>query len=203
MMATFPPLSESVRQGLETLNNHFIPDYERLKVLGDGLRVTNLRIGATIGSFDLLHTGHARYLMAAKAACDILFVGVDSDAVIRASNKGEDRPIVPQVERIEMLLHTGYPDYVTLIDDMDAHLHWTYGLLEVVRPQVFVTSIGSYSAKQLEDIRALVPEVLELERQAETSTSEKVRQIVMSKDRSIIGQLEQMITDIKSGAKGW
>lgn len=52
----------------------------------------NLRIGYTSGVFDLFHEGHANYLDKCSEFCDILIVGVDSDAIVKI-NKGIDRPI--------------------------------------------------------------------------------------------------------------
>ena len=51
-----------------------------------------LRIGFTNGCFDLLHRGHIRLLAEARAACDRLVVGLNSDASTERL-KGESRPI--------------------------------------------------------------------------------------------------------------
>ena len=48
-----------------------------------------LRIGFTNGCFDLLHRGHIRLLAEARAACDRLVVGLNSDAsTTRLKGKG-------------------------------------------------------------------------------------------------------------------
>ena len=44
-----------------------------------------LRIGFTNGCFDLLHPGHVKLLTQARAACDRLVVGLNSDASVRAA----------------------------------------------------------------------------------------------------------------------
>lgn len=187
------------RDSLQSLRNHIILDYGDLRKLVDGLRVTNLRIGATIGSFDVLHPGHARYLMAAKSHCDMLIVGADSDLTIKIYKKDDSRPVVPQDERLEMLLHTGYPDFVTLVDDVDKDGKWQYRLLEEVRPDVFVTSIGSYSDDQLAEIGERCADVIQLPRQAETSTSEKVRQMMMVQGKSLATQLRVLVDKLEAG----
>src|SRR3954454_18423297 len=81
-------------------------------------RVANLRglgqrIVLTSGSFDLIHLGHVKYLAKAKELGDVLVVGVDSDRKIR-EGKGEDRPLVPERERLEMLAHQRPVDLIFL-----------------------------------------------------------------------------------------
>jgi D-beta-D-heptose 7-phosphate kinase/D-beta-D-heptose 1-phosphate adenosyltransferase len=78
------------------------------------------RSGRTIvftnGVFDLLHPGHIRYLRAARAAGDVLVVGVNSDRSVRG-NKGPDRPVIPEVERAEVLAALECVDAVAIFDD--------------------------------------------------------------------------------------
>lgn len=68
------------------------------------------------GLFDLLHVGHVRYLEAAAREADVLVVGVNSDASARAL-KGEGRPIVPAVERAEIVAALGCVDHVVVFDE--------------------------------------------------------------------------------------
>jgi D-glycero-beta-D-manno-heptose 1-phosphate adenylyltransferase len=70
----------------------------------------------TNGCFDLLHTGHIRSFRDAKALGDILIVGINSDASVRAL-KGDSRPIVNQADRAEMLAALEMVDYVTIFDE--------------------------------------------------------------------------------------
>lgn len=59
-------------------------------------------IGMTSGCFDLIHTGHIRYLERCKGLCDRLIVGVDSNLLV-SSTKGPKRPIIDEKERLEMI----------------------------------------------------------------------------------------------------
>ncbi|HMB82331.1 MAG TPA: adenylyltransferase/cytidyltransferase family protein, partial [Vicinamibacterales bacterium] len=66
------------------------------------LRAAGRTIVFTNGVFDLLHVGHLRYLQHASGLGDALIVGVNSDRSVRA-NKGEGRPVMPELERAEIL----------------------------------------------------------------------------------------------------
>ena len=70
----------------------------------------------TNGCFDLLHVGHIRSFRDAKALGDILIVGLNSDAGVRAI-KGESRPVVTQAERAELIAALEMVDYVTIFDE--------------------------------------------------------------------------------------
>lgn len=81
-------------------------------------RVAELRRqGRTIafanGHFDLLHVGHLRYLRGAREQADALVVGLNDDRSV-ASLKGEGRPVVPAVERAELLAALEPVDFVVV-----------------------------------------------------------------------------------------
>jgi D-beta-D-heptose 7-phosphate kinase/D-beta-D-heptose 1-phosphate adenosyltransferase len=162
-----------------------VPDYETLVKATDGLRAVNYRIVLTIGSWDLLHIGHVRYLMKAKEYGDILVVGVDTDRGIKLY-KGELRPVVPQDERSEMLSYQSCVDFVTLIDDIDERGAWQYELLRRIHPDVFVAVEDSYPEQQLQEIRPHCGELVILPRQAENTSTTRMIQGTIKK------QLDQM-----------
>jgi D-beta-D-heptose 7-phosphate kinase/D-beta-D-heptose 1-phosphate adenosyltransferase len=72
----------------------------------------------TNGCFDLVHAGHVRSLRDARALGDILVVGINSDASVRAI-KGSGRPIIGQDDRAEVLAALEPVDYVTIFDETD------------------------------------------------------------------------------------
>jgi rfaE bifunctional protein nucleotidyltransferase chain/domain len=74
------------------------------------------RVVFTNGCFDLLHPGHVRCLAEARAMGDLLVVAVNSDRSVR-SNKGPERPLVPQQDRAEVLAALSSVDYVTIFDE--------------------------------------------------------------------------------------
>ncbi len=91
-----------------------------------------LRIGFTNGCFDLLHRGHVKLLAEARAACDRLVVGLNSDAST-ARLKGPSRPINPAEGRAEVLAALEAVDLVVVFED-DTPLE----LIRRVRPAVLV-----------------------------------------------------------------
>lgn len=161
---------------IKKLTNKIVLDYDKLARVTEALRELDRKIVLTIGSWDLLHIGHVRYLIKAKSYGDILVVGVDSDRGIKLY-KGPLRPIVQQDERIEMVSYQTCVDYVTNIDDVDEKGAWQYELIRQVRPDVFIAVEDSYSEQQRKDIEQFCGELIVLPRQAEnTSTSRMIQE---------------------------
>ena len=156
-------------------DQRLIGTLDELAVFVENLKGIGLRIVLTSGSFDLIHLGHVKYLAKAKELGDVLVVGVDSDEKIR-KRKGEDRPMVPECERLEMLAHQRPVDLLFL--KADDHERW--GLIKAVRPDVLVlTADHSYTARDEEELAELCGELATIERQAAVTTSERIRQLYM------------------------
>jgi D-beta-D-heptose 7-phosphate kinase/D-beta-D-heptose 1-phosphate adenosyltransferase len=79
-------------------------------------RRQGLRIGFTNGCFDILHRGHIKLLTQARAACDRLIVGLNSDASVRRL-KGEGRPVQEVHARAEVLAALEAVDLVVVFDE--------------------------------------------------------------------------------------
>lgn len=167
-----------------------VDDLFRLRSIVEEQRRQNKRIVVTIGSWDLLHIGHCRYLERASWAGDVLVVGVDSDEVVRRY-KGEGRPIVPETERAEMLTNLSFVDFITYVRDADDKGVWLYELIRQIRPDVFVAVEDSYPPDQQRDIELLCGELAVLPRQAEdTSTTDVVQRIMKTELLPRIAELE-------------
>ena len=104
---------------------------ELLPLLGI-LRAAGKKIVLTNGCFDLIHTGHTRYLSKAKSYGDLLIVAVNSDASVRGI-KGEKRPINSVADRMETLAALESVDYVVLFDEPDPHR-----IIAALQPDVLV-----------------------------------------------------------------
>ena len=71
---------------------------DELAALGAQYAAQGKKLVLTNGCFDLLHTGHVRYLEQARGCGDALIVAVNSDASVREL-KGPDRPLNMELDR--------------------------------------------------------------------------------------------------------
>ena len=108
---------------------------QHLKTDGETVVTTN-------GCFDVLHLGHLRYLQAARQLGDLLVVAVNSDSSVRQL-KGENRPLVPEAERAEMLAGLACVDYVVIFPELTP-----IDLLSELKPSIHVKG-GDYKLEQL------------------------------------------------------
>jgi D-beta-D-heptose 7-phosphate kinase/D-beta-D-heptose 1-phosphate adenosyltransferase len=90
------------------------------------------RIAFTNGCFDVLHAGHVQYLQESRAQADLLVVGLNSDASVRAL-KGPTRPVQPLAARSLVLSALQAVDYLTVFDE-----ETPLNLIRAVRPDVLI-----------------------------------------------------------------
>ena len=95
-----------------------IKTLDELAALRASWREQGRKVVWTNGCFDILHAGHARSLADARALGDILIVGINSDAGVRAL-KGPGRPVMNSGDRAELLAALEAVDYVTVFDQPD------------------------------------------------------------------------------------
>ena len=96
------------------------------------------KIVFTNGCFDILHSGHIRYLQEAAKLGDILIMGLNSDASVKRL-KGPERPVNNEMDRAELLCALGFVDYVVIFEE-DTPLE----LIKKIQPDVLVKG-GDYS----------------------------------------------------------
>src|SRR5262249_46998042 len=108
------------------------PDAAAVRDALAAAREAGARVVFTNGCFDLIHTGHVRYLEAARALGDVLVVGLNDDASVRRL-KGPGRPVLAAAERAEVLAGLAAVDHVVLFaEDTPARL------IELLEPDVLV-----------------------------------------------------------------
>lgn len=98
----------------------------------DTWRRQGRRIGFTNGCFDLLHPGHISLLNQARAACDVLIVGLNSDDSVNRL-KGPNRPAQAEGGRAAVLASLSSVDLVVIFSD-DTPIE----LITALRPDVLV-----------------------------------------------------------------
>ncbi|MEP6635585.1 MAG: D-glycero-beta-D-manno-heptose 1-phosphate adenylyltransferase [Acidobacteriota bacterium] len=112
----------------------------------------------TNGVFDLLHVGHVRYLAQARSLGDALVVAVNSDRCVREL-KGEDRPVITELERAEILAALRDVSYVTIFDQLSPR-----SLIAELLPDVLVKG-GDYGLDEIhgrEEVEAAGGKVVSL-----------------------------------------
>ena len=105
-------------------------------------RREGLSVGFTNGCFDILHAGHVSLLHAARAQCDRLVLGLNSDASVRRL-KGEGRPVNDQHDRACVLAALASVDAVIVFEE-DTPLK----LIEALKPDILVKG-ADYTVEQV------------------------------------------------------
>ena len=95
-------------------------------------RRQGMSIGFTNGCFDLIHPGHLSLIQQARAACDRLVVGLNTDGSV-ARLKGQGRPVQSEMARAAVLASIAGVDAVVLFDE-----ETPLALIELLRPDVLV-----------------------------------------------------------------
>lgn len=170
-------------------DSRFIPDYKELDEVIKSLKKMGYRIILTQGVYDLIHEGHALYLEAARGFGDILVVGVDSDALTKI-RKGPNRPIVPQAERIKMLVHLRAVDIVTLRDVKQGLGEF----IKLVKPDVYIASktTTDFTKNDLKKYSKICGKIITLPSQATTSTSARIRNLTIEGAEELAREVSQI-----------
>lgn len=173
----------------------FMPKHSDLRKIVDGYKAAGLKIVLTNGVFDLVHIGHAMYTEKAKSFGDVLIVGVETDAVVR-KDKGPDRPIVSQEERAEMMRFLGHIDIVTW-----NKVGGSRDLIRIVRPDFLV--ISESTKANAEAFKRMIKkkhgkycgEVIILPPQAVTSTTARVRKLMVGGAKDLAQKIEKLFQE--------
>ncbi len=167
-----------------------VNDLEKLKEVVQSLKTLGMKVVLTQGVYDLIHEGHALYLEKAKSLGDVLIVGVDSDELTKI-RKGPKRPIVPQNERLNMLLHLRHVDIVTI---REAH-HGIGDLIKAIRPDVMVFSASTkdIAPGDVDEYKDCCGEIVVLPPQATTTTTARVRNLTIEGAEKLAREVNELI----------
>jgi D-beta-D-heptose 7-phosphate kinase/D-beta-D-heptose 1-phosphate adenosyltransferase len=194
-----PPLRSGQQSGItntsglfgdaSNFEDRFVADYDRITEIVAALRVLNLNVVLTSGTFDILHEGHSMYLEAARSFGHFLIVGVDSDAKVRR-RKGIWRPAVPETERLRMVTHQRGVGLVTL----KAADEPRWSLIEAVRPDVLVATEDTYKPDEIVELETgYCGRVEVLERMATVSTSARLRLLQLDLARHMSERISEQV----------
>ena len=133
-------------------------------------------LGLTNGCFDLLHVGHVRYLREAKELVDQLIVAVNSDDSV-AKLKGDNRPINPLTERMEVLAALESVDIVTSFEESTCDR-----VISKLRPDIYIKG-GDYDPTTLPEwktVQQIGGEVKFIKPTSSKSTTQIIERILSS-----------------------
>ena len=121
----------------ESFTDHKIISIEKIATQVKFWRKKSGKLVFTNGCFDILHSGHVRYLQTASGFGDILIVGLNSDASVSLL-KGTRRPIMTQTDRAYLLSAIEAIDCIVIFDE-----ETPARLIKIVNPDVLVKG-GDY-----------------------------------------------------------
>jgi len=147
------------------------------------LRKKGKKIAFTNGCFDILHVGHVRYLREAKKTADVLVLALNSDSSVR-SIKGEERPLVNENERAEMLAALEFVDFITIFEELTP-----LELIICLKPDILIKGgdwpeekvVGREEVKKWGGRVAIIPEI---EGKSTTNIVEKIKKLYCSNKES-------------------
>jgi len=119
---------------------------EEIEIICNKIR-NRKRIVTTNGSFDILHMGHVKSLKQAKSYGDVLIVCLNSDKSIQ-EYKSKERPIIPQLQRAEMLESLECVDYVVIFNETNPNK-----ILDIIKPHAHVKSKSGYKGLEESTIK--------------------------------------------------
>ncbi len=121
---------DELRRKLEHKDQAGVLTADEAAKLTAELRAQGMTIGFTNGCFDILHPGHLSSFERARDLCDVLFVGLNSDASVRRL-KGPTRPVNNEQARSAMVAALKAVNYVVIFEEDTA-----LPLIEKLRPDV-------------------------------------------------------------------
>jgi D-beta-D-heptose 7-phosphate kinase / D-beta-D-heptose 1-phosphate adenosyltransferase len=156
----------------QSTSDKHIKSFNEIIELSSELKLKGKKIVFTNGCFDLLHSGHVRYLEEAKNFGDTLIVGLNSDSSLRTL-KGKGRPINDEMDRAYILAALEVVDYVVIFNE-----DTPYKLIKAIKPNTLVKG-GDYKGIKVagQDIAEELKLISFIDGKSTTKTIEKIQQI--------------------------
>jgi len=136
-------------------------------------RLGGEKVVFTNGCFDILHTGHVKYLEEAKALGDRLIVAINSDDSVKIL-KGKHRPVIPLEQRMHLISSLKFVDWVISFNEETPEQ-----LICKLLPDILVKG-GDYQENEIagnECVKSNGGDVLTLSFINNISTSEIIKKI--------------------------
>lgn len=131
-VVTLDEIAHELREGQTRGTDRKIVMLHEARDIVERWRCQGQKVGFTNGCFDLIHPGHLSLLRQARAACDRLVVGLNSDASIKRL-KGESRPVQNEQARATVLASMSDVDLVVVFED-----DTPVSLIKTLQPKVLV-----------------------------------------------------------------
>jgi len=141
------------------------------------LKQMPLYISTTNGCFDILHIGHTHmvylmYDMAKYKTNSMIIIGVNSDDSVRRL-KGNNRPIIPQEQRAEMVASLRFVNMVFIFDE-DTPEKW---IGELKPDRHYKVGYKIEDVPEAEVIKSYGGELVLLDKLADVSTTQIIERI--------------------------
>jgi len=147
--------------------------------LSDMIEVNNYKnIGLTSGCFDIIHTGHLKTLKTAKQNCSHLFVCLSSDEQIKFL-KGDKRPINNINDRLHMLMHMDFIDYIILYNEInDENESVLDNIMNTIKPEIWFKGTD-YTKENILQKHPTLKNIMLIELEENKSTSNIINKILV------------------------
>lgn len=186
-----------IMRGTRTSTEKIFDSLEGAVDVVNCLRSMGCVIVLTMGTWDLYHEGHGNYIELAKQMAHerypdaekvIQVIGVDSDALTR-ERKGPRRPVVKEDERCRILRHHESIDMIVLEHEL-GHLH------RHLPHDVRVISTTTSDLEADEETTRYCEHLVNLPPQAETSTSARVRLLILEGNQEAVKQFREGVDEL-------
>ena len=169
------------------INRKLVSDLQDLKDICDEYHRQRKKIVFTNGCFDILHSGHVRYLQQARDLGDVLIVGLNNDESIKRI-KGSNRPINGVTDRLEVL--SGLTAVNHIIPFGSEGDDTPIPLISIVQPHIFAKG-GDYTKERLpeaETVEKFGGEIAFIDHMPDHSTTHiisRIRQRSWTRDKAV------------------